>query len=47
MSCGWYQNVCWEDWHGDVEWIQLAQDRGWCRVVNSVMNLGLWRPGVR
>jgi hypothetical protein len=32
---------------GGVEWILLAQDRDWCQaLVNTVMNLRVWRQGV-
>jgi hypothetical protein len=32
---------------GSVDWIQFVQDRDWWRaLVNTVMNLGVWRHGV-
>jgi hypothetical protein len=42
----WDQNGSWGDSLGEVESIQVAQDRGqWWAVVNSVMNL--WDPAPR
>jgi hypothetical protein len=35
------REICWDD----VEWVQLAQDRGqWWAVVNAVMNLQVLSP---
>jgi hypothetical protein len=42
---GWDQNGSLGDWLGGVEWIQLAQDRGWWwAFVNTVMYLRILAP---